>query len=103
MSDHKQLPIYDLDKTDEDAKSSLMGHRAQDSVNVTSVVEPPKKMWPGELPPLKHAMNPLADSIALAGYIIMLWIALSSSVIMQSQSSRAVFGGHHLPQHPHQS
>lgn len=57
----EQLPFHtEKDET----KSALMGAAAE-PVNVVTAAEPPKKMWPG--------------------YIIMIWIALSSSVIMQSE------------------
>lgn len=62
----EQLPFHN---EKDETKSALMGAAAE-PVNAVSAAEPPKKMWPG--------------------YIIMIWIALSSSVIMQSEWSAVV-------------
>ena len=59
----EQLPFHN---EKDETKSALMGASAEPPVNVVTAAEPAKKMWPG--------------------YIIMIWIALSSSVIMQSTS-----------------
>ncbi|ORY69271.1 triose-phosphate transporter family-domain-containing protein [Leucosporidium creatinivorum] len=59
-----KLPMFS-ENDDPMSSKGLLGERDNaPPTNATSAVEPPKKMWPG--------------------YIIMVWIALSSSVILQN-------------------
>ncbi|KAK4702099.1 hypothetical protein P7C70_g4131, partial [Phenoliferia sp. Uapishka_3] len=71
-----KLPIFTSEAEDSNQSKGLLGENGDSNgKNATSVVES-KKMWP------------VSDD---AGYIIMLWIALSSSVILQNAYILPIF------------